>query len=95
MLIDDSTKNDIIKILEELLDDGVPGAVYDYDPEWEYRYCRICYGHSHNLLNHDDIWAIPENRIVKHEEDCVVLLARKLLPIFKGDNNGTDGIQAK
>ena len=90
MFLDESAKNDIITILEEFMDEGVPGVVYDYDPEWEYRSCRICGGYSHNMLTQDDVWRIAENRIVKHKEGCAVLLAHKLLPILKENNMSDD-----
>lgn len=90
MLIDDSIKNDIITILIEMLDESVPGTSVEYDWDREYYYCRICSGTSKIPPRFHERYEDPEDRAVKHKETCPVTLARKLLPIFKGDNNGTE-----
>lgn len=86
MLIDDSTKNDIIKILEDVINPGI----LDYDPEWEQRLCNFCYGGSQIRLSQKDEDKEPEEFIVKHTDDCAVTVARKLLMLFKDTSNTTD-----
>lgn len=86
MLIDDSTKKDIIKVLEDVIDPGM----LDYDSEWEQRLCNFCYGGSETRLQQKSENENPEAFEVKHTEDCAITVARRLLPILKGEDNAKE-----
>ena len=81
MNITDETKNDIIHILEELMDPACSPGILDYDSEAEQILCVICFGRSEDLLSQkrDN----PEAAKVQHKDNCPVVLASKLIKIFK------------
>ncbi len=90
MIIDDSTKNDIIIILEEMLDESVPGTSTDYEWDREYYYCRICSGTSKIPPRFHERYEDPVDRKVQHEDNCPVTIARRLIKVFKGEDNAKE-----
>ena len=81
MFIDETTKNDIISLINEMLD---PSSLYEYDGEDENYGCHYCWNHSRPArFGVHYGWDT-----IIHEDDCLTNKARKILELLKDGDNG-------